>query len=95
MELEIARGLFIILCIGLLIYLLFFSKHDAVTGVKQKIKIYGNLYKIRTVVFYNGQFIKEWYDEIENDKEAYEYATSKRMQGTEMIKEFEEKEIKC
>ena len=60
-------------------------------GVVQKVKVYGNKYYVKTLVYVEGKVVDEgWYDEIETDEDYKRIKESRK----EQAEDFYNTEIK-
>ena len=51
-------------------------------GVVQKVKVYGNKYYVKTLVYVEGKVVDEgWYDEIETDEDYKRIKESRKEQA--------------
>ena len=68
--------------IGMILYVIL-HKED---GVVQQVKVYGNEYKIKTLVYIGGKLIDGWYDVATDEKEFKRIKKNRKEQAEDFHK---------
>ena len=55
-------------------------------GVIQKVKVYGNAYHVKTVVWYKGKPVKTWFDTFVDDHAYNVYKKNVKKEAQELYK---------